>query len=63
MGLLLPSTLYIREIQTPTHQNLISSNTTATPPVIAQQYSSAIFVSLRLHSLKVKFCVRFQNIF
>jgi hypothetical protein len=30
--------------------------------VIAQQYSSAAFVSLRLHSLKKKLGARFKNV-
>jgi hypothetical protein len=37
------------EIQTPAHWNLIDHSVTAPPPVIAQQYSSATLVSLRLH--------------
>jgi hypothetical protein len=43
------------EIQTQTHWNLIGSSMTASPSVIAQQYSSATFPSLRVHSLKAKF--------
>jgi hypothetical protein len=50
------------EIQIPTHWNLIGrSITSSTPYVIAQQYSSATFVSLRFHSLKQKFGSRFKN--
>jgi len=37
------------EIRNPTHRNLISFSTTFPSPVIAQQYSSATFGSLRLH--------------
>jgi hypothetical protein len=36
------------------HWNLIDRSTTAPPPVIAQQYSSASFVSLCFHSRKEK---------
>jgi hydroxyacyl-ACP dehydratase HTD2-like protein with hotdog domain len=36
-------------LRNPTHRNLISFSTTFPSPVIAQQYSSATFVSLRLH--------------
>jgi hypothetical protein len=35
---------------------------TASPPVIAQQYSSATFVSLPFHSHKEKFGARFKNV-
>jgi hypothetical protein len=40
------------EIRTPTHRNLISFSMTFPSPVIAQQYSSATFLSLRLHFYK-----------
>jgi hypothetical protein len=47
------------EIQTPTHWNLIARSMTASPPVIAQQYSSAMFVSTRCRSRMEKFGSRF----
>jgi hypothetical protein len=37
------------ETQTSKHENLIGGSMTAAPSVIAQQYSSATFVSLRFH--------------
>jgi hypothetical protein len=42
-------------IQTPSHWNLIVRSMTSPPPVIAQQYSSATFVSLCSHSRTEKF--------
>jgi hypothetical protein len=51
------------EIETPTHGNLmIRSMTVFAAGVIAQQYSSATFVSLCFHSRKDKFGPRFENI-
>ena len=50
------------ETQTPTHWNLIGSSMTASPSVIAQQYSSATLPSLRVHSLKDKFSARLKNV-
>ena len=43
------------EIQTPTHSNHLPQHDCLTTCVIAQQYSFAKFVSLRLHSRKQKF--------
>jgi hypothetical protein len=48
------------EIQTPTHWNLIARSITPSPPVIAQQYYSVIFVSMRFHSRMEKFGSRFN---
>ena len=46
------------EIQTRRHWNLICRSTISPPPeVVAQQYSSTTFVSLRFHSRKEKFGV------
>jgi hypothetical protein len=42
------------KIQIPAHWNLIGRSLSAPLPVIAQQYSSATFVSLRFHSGKAK---------
>jgi hypothetical protein len=36
---------------------------TASPPVIAQQYSFATVVPLRFHSRNETFSARFQNVF
>jgi hypothetical protein len=49
------------EIRTPTQCNLIGRSMTAPPPVIAQQFSSATFLSSRFHSGNEKFGVRFKN--
>jgi Na+(H+)/acetate symporter ActP len=47
----------------PTHWNLIARSMNAPSVcVIAQQYTSATFISLRFHSRKVKFGARFKNI-
>jgi hypothetical protein len=48
------------EIQTPTHWNLIARRMTASPPIMAQQYSSAMFVSVRCRSRMEKFGSRFN---
>jgi len=48
------------EIQTPTHWNLIARSMAASPPVIAQQYSSAMFVSMHCRSRMEKFGSRFN---
>jgi hypothetical protein len=48
------------EIQTPTQWNLIARSMTAPPPVIAQQYSSAMLVSMRCRSRMEKFGSRFK---
>ena len=45
------------------HWNLTGGNTTIPPPVIAQQYSSGTFVSLRLHSRKGRNRRAFQKFF
>jgi hypothetical protein len=42
------------ETQTPTHLNLIGRNMTSPKPVIAQQYFSATFGSLRFPFQKKK---------
>jgi len=48
------------EFQTTTHWNLIARSMTASLPVIAQQYSSAMFVSMRCLSRMEKFGSRFN---
>jgi hypothetical protein len=50
------------KIQAQTHYNFIGRSMTFLPPVIAQQYSSAIFVSLCFYSCKEKFGVPNKNI-
>jgi hypothetical protein len=50
------------EIQTPPHCNLIGCSITAPPPVIAEQYFSAISVALRSHSRKEEFGAPFENV-
>jgi hypothetical protein len=40
--------------QSPAHCNVIDRSMTALPPVIAQQYSSATIIVLRVHSRKKK---------
>jgi hypothetical protein len=50
------------EIQTPTQSNLIDGQDDCTAAcAIAQQYSSATFVSLRFHSRKEKNLVRVKK--
>jgi hypothetical protein len=49
------------EIQTPAHWNLIGRSVTAPQPVIAQRYSSAIFVTLRFLSVREEFGA-FKNV-
>ena len=46
----------------PTHLNCIGRNMTAPPSVIAQQYSSATFVSLRFHSRMEKLGARLRHV-
>jgi hypothetical protein len=52
--------LYLRiqgrpiKIQTAVHRNLVGDTMIVPPQVIAQQYSSTIFVSLRFHSRNEK---------
>jgi hypothetical protein len=46
----------------PTQGCLIGHSMSAPPPVIAQQYASAIFVSLRSHSRKKKFGAHSKNV-
>ena len=46
------------EIRAPAHWNLIGHTMTASPPVIAQQYSSATFFQLRFYSRREKFGLR-----
>jgi len=59
-------TVYVQgslvEIQTQTHCNPLGRSMTAPPPVIAQQYSPATYVSLRYYSCKEKFGVPNKNI-
>jgi len=52
------------EIQTPKHWNWICPSVTAPAAcvIIAQQYSSATFISINFHSLKEKFCLHFKNV-
>ena len=50
------------ESRTATHQNFMARSVTAPPPVIAQQYSSATLVLLRVRSCKDKFGTRFKNV-
>jgi hypothetical protein len=50
-------------VHTPTHWNLIGRRIIVLIPcVIAQQYASAIFISLRVHSRKEKFRCYLKNI-
>jgi hypothetical protein len=51
------------EIQTPTHWNLVACRMIASPPLIAQQYSSAMFLSVRCRSGMEKFGSRFNFFF
>jgi hypothetical protein len=46
----------------PTEWNLVGRSTTAIACFIAQQYSSAVFVTLCSHPRKEKFSVRFKNL-
>jgi hypothetical protein len=50
------------EIQTPTRCNVIGQGVAAPLPLIAQQYSSVIFILLRFHPRKEKICPRLNNI-
>jgi hypothetical protein len=52
------------EVENPTQWNLIGRGISSPPPpvYIAQQYSSATFVSLHFLFFKEKFCAPFRNV-
>ena len=51
------------ETQIPTYCNVIGHSKAATPPVIAQQYSSATFVSWCFYNRKEKFSLISEKLF
>jgi hypothetical protein len=49
------------QLQVKTHCKLVCRSMTVSPPVIAQQYSSAIYVSLAFGSTNFKFGARLKS--